>query len=99
MSPDLFNLSCERVKRELEDMPGMVVGGSNINNIRYADDTVLLATSVEQLQGLVDKVVLESAKKGLCVNTKKTECMIVTKEKNIPSFNLWVHNTKISELV
>nr|XP_027219991.1 uncharacterized protein LOC113812322 [Penaeus vannamei] len=50
----------------------MVIGGSNINNIRYADDMVLLATSVEQLQGLVDKVVLESAKKGLCVNTKKT---------------------------
>jgi len=49
----------------------MVIGGSNINNIRYADDTVLLATSVEQLQGLVHKVVLESAKKGLCVNTKK----------------------------
>nr|XP_027208548.1 uncharacterized protein LOC113802211 [Penaeus vannamei] len=61
-----------------------------------SDDTVLLATSVEQLQGLVDKVVLESAKKGLCVNTKKTDYMIETKEKNIPSFNLWVHNTKIN---
>jgi len=46
MSPDLFNLYSERALRELEDMPGMVVGGSNINNIRYADDTVLLATSV-----------------------------------------------------
>ncbi|XP_069983736.1 uncharacterized protein [Penaeus vannamei] len=55
----------------------MVVGGSNINNIRYADDTVLLATSVEKLQGLVDNVVLESAKRGLCVNTKTTECMII----------------------
>ena len=37
-------------------MPGLVVGGNNINNIRYADDTFLLATLVEQLQGLVDKV-------------------------------------------
>jgi len=71
MSPDLFNLYSERALRELEDMPGMVVGGSNINNIRYADDTVLLATSVEQLQGLVDKVVLESTRKGFMCRHKK----------------------------
>ena len=97
MSPDLFNLYSERILRELEAMPGLVVGGNNINNLRYADDTVLIATSEEQLQLLVDKVVLESAKKGLCVNTKKTECMVVTKKRDIPTCNIWVHTTKLSK--
>ena len=79
-------------------MPGLAVGGNNINNLRYADDTVLIATSEEQLQVLVDKVVLESAKKGLCGNTTKTECMIVTKKRDIPTCNIWVHNTKIKQV-
>lgn len=67
---DLFNIYSEIILRELEDMPGLVVAGNNINNLRYADDTVLLATSVELLQGLVDKVVLESVKR-VYVSTKK----------------------------
>ena len=70
LSPDLFNLYSERILRELEDIPRLVVGGKNTNDPRYADVTVLLATSVEQRQGLVDKVVIESAIKGVCVNRK-----------------------------
>ena len=70
MSPDLFNLYNERILRELETMPELVVGGSNINNLRYADDTVLIAKSEEQRQVVVDKVALESAKK-VCVFIKK----------------------------
>ena len=62
MSPDLFNLYNERILRELQAKPGLVVGRNSINNLRYADDTLLIATSEEQLQVLVDKVVLESAK-------------------------------------
>ena len=72
MSPDLFNLYSERILRELEAMPGLVVGGNNINNLRYADDTVLIATLEEQLQVLVDKVVVEGAKK-VCVLTQKRQ--------------------------
>ena len=70
MSPDLFNLYGERISRELEAMPELVVGGSNINYLCYADDTVLIATSEEQRQVVVDKVALESAKK-VCVFTQK----------------------------
>ena len=51
-------------------MPELVVGGSNINNLRYADDTDLIATSEEQRQVVVNKVALESAKK-VCAFTKK----------------------------
>ena len=52
------------ILRELEDLPGLVVGGHNINNIRYADDTVLIADSEEKLKELLDKVVEESKNKG-----------------------------------
>ena len=44
-SPDLFNLYSEMILKELEGLPGFSIGGHNINNLRYADDTVLLAES------------------------------------------------------
>ena len=43
LSPSLFNLYTEKLFREIEDMEGVNVGGHNINNLRYADDTSLLA--------------------------------------------------------
>ena len=39
LSPSLFNLYMEKIFREIEDIEGMNVGGYNINNLRYADDT------------------------------------------------------------
>ena len=62
----------------------MKVDGQNITNLRYADDTILLAKSVEDLQKLLDVVVRESELKGLSINCKKTECMVVSKKKVIP---------------
>jgi len=49
MSPDLFNLYSEMILRNLEDHNGLQIGGHNITNLRYADDTVLLAESEEDL--------------------------------------------------
>ena len=63
MSPDLFSLYSEIIMREIKAKPGILVGGHNINNLQYADDTVLLAENTEDLQHLVDIVVPESAKK------------------------------------
>ena len=51
----------------------MKINGQNLNNLRYADDTVLMAESDNQLQKLLDIVVLESEKLGLTLNLKKTE--------------------------
>ena len=68
----------------------MKVGGQNITNLRYADDTILLAESVEDLQKLLDVVVRESELKGLSINCKKTECMFVSKKKDIPRCSLKV---------
>ena len=51
--------------RALEGMPGIKVGGYNLNNIRYADDTVLIADNENELQEMLDTVVRESEKKCL----------------------------------
>ena len=77
MSPDLFNYYSEMILQELKVEKGLKVGGQHITNLRYADDTVLLAKSVEDLQKLLDVVVRESELKGLSINCKKTECMVV----------------------
>ena len=88
MSPDLFNLYSETILRNLEDAPGLKVNGENLNNLRYADDTVLMAESVQQLQKLLDTVVLASEKMGLSLNVKKTECMVVSKKSSNPRCSL-----------
>ena len=71
-SPDLFNLNRENVFRELEDLDGISVGGHNLTNLRFADDSMLVASSQQGLQDLLNKVVDESKKKGLKINRKKT---------------------------
>ena len=52
-----------------------VLPGRNINNLRYADDTTLMAESEEELKGLLMKVKVESGKVGLKLNIQKTKIM------------------------
>ena len=52
LSPDLFSLYSEVIMREIKETPGILIGGYNINNIRYADDTVLVADNAKELQQL-----------------------------------------------
>ncbi|GFS16711.1 retrovirus-related Pol polyprotein LINE-1 [Elysia marginata] len=80
LSPNLFSLNSEVIMRQIEEMEGLKIGGHNINNIRYADDTVLTADSEEKLQELLNKVVEESKNKGLELNRKKTESMIMKRK-------------------
>ncbi|GFO31938.1 retrovirus-related pol polyprotein from type-1 retrotransposable element r2 [Plakobranchus ocellatus] len=63
LSPDLFSLYSEIIMRNLENHPGIKVGGQNINNLRYADDTVLIAENKEDLQKLLN-IVEEESRKG-----------------------------------
>ena len=68
LSPLFFNVYTDFIFREIdeadseEDTLGIKVGGYNINNLRYADDTVLIARSEEKLQILVNTVKEESSK-------------------------------------
>ena len=56
-----------------EAQAGIKIGGRNINNIRYADDTTLMAESEEELKSLLMKVKEESEKAGLKLNIQKTK--------------------------
>ena len=68
LSPCLFNLYAEYIMRNIgleEVQAGIKTAGRNINNLRYADDTTLMAESEEELQSLLMKVKEESEKAGL----------------------------------
>ena len=78
LSPRLFNLYAEYIMRNAgleEAQAGIKIAGRNINNLRYADDTTLMAESEEKLKSLWMKVKVESEKVGLKVNIQKTKIM------------------------
>ena len=78
MSPCLFNLYTEYIIRnaELDEaQAGIKISGRNINNLRYADDTTLMAESEEELKSLLMKVKEESEKVGFKLNIQKTKIM------------------------
>ena len=78
LSPCLFNLYAEYIMRNAglqETQAGIKIARRNINNLRYADDTTLLAESEEELKSLWMKVKVESEKVGLKLNIQKTKIM------------------------
>ena len=78
LSPCLFNLYEEYIMRNTgleEAQAGIKIAGRNINNLRYADDTTLLAESEEELKSLLMKVKEESGKFGLKLIIWKTKIM------------------------
>ena len=78
LSPCIFNLYAEYIMRNsgLEEAQAEIkIAGSNINNLRYADDTTLMAESEEDLKSLLMKVKEESEKVGLKLNIQKTKIM------------------------
>ena len=78
MSPGLFNFYAEYIMRKggLEEaQAGIKIAGRNINNLRYADDTTLMAESEEELRSLLMKVKEETEKVGLKLNILKTKIM------------------------
>ena len=81
MSPDLFALYGELIMRAIREMEGVKIGGMNINNVRYADDTVLIADTKEKLQDLLETVRRASEEEGLNINADKTKTLVVSKEK------------------
>ena len=78
MSPCLFNLYAEYILRNAgleESQAGIKIARRNINNLRYADDTTLMAESEEELKSLLMKVKEESEKVGVKLNIQKTKIM------------------------
>ena len=78
LSPCLFNLYAEYIMRNTgleEAQAGIKIAGRNINNLRYADDTTLMAESEEELKSLLMQVKVESEKVGLKLNIQKKKIM------------------------
>ena len=78
LSPCLFNLCAEYIMRNAgleEAQAGTKIAGRNINNLRYADDTTLMAESEEELKSLLMKVKEENEKVGLKLNIQETKIM------------------------
>ena len=77
-SDRIFNFYAEYIMRNAgleEAQAGIKIAGRNINHLRYADDTTLMAESEEELKSLLMKVKLESEKIGLKLNIKKMKIM------------------------
>ena len=78
LSPCLFNFYAEYIMRNAgleEEQAGIKIAERNVNNLRYADDTTLMAESEEELKSLLMKVKEESEKVGIKFNIQKTKIM------------------------
>ena len=78
LSPCFFNFYAEYIMRNAgleETQAGIKIAGRNINKLRYADDTTLMAESEEELKSLLVKVKEESEKVGLKLHIQKTKIM------------------------
>ena len=76
--PCLFDLYAEYIMRNAgldETQAGIKIAGRNINNLKYVDDTTLMAENEEELKSLLMKVKEESKKVGLKLNIQKTKIM------------------------
>ena len=64
-SPHLFAMYTEMIMRELDDIDGFRIDGTVVNNLRYTDDTVIIAEYEEQLRRLINVVLTKSEEKGM----------------------------------
>ena len=97
-SPTLFNLYTEIFLRHIIDMKGVNVGGTNYNNLRYADDTALLAGNEKQLSDLTSKINEVGKQFGMKINIKKTKAMVVRKKPNSPKINIAIGGQHIEQV-
>src|SRR5215469_15418104 len=98
MSPYLFNLYSEMIMREIKELEERRLNGYNINNIRYADVTVLVADSEEKLQGLLNVLNDVSERKGLKINKSKTEVMVISRAVRNPTVNIRMEDNLVKQV-
>src|SRR5215469_5114643 len=98
MSPDLFNLYSEMIMREIKEFEGIRLNGYNINNLRYADDMVLVADSEGKLQGLLNVLNEVSERKRLKINKSKTEVMVISRAVINPRVNIRIEDNLVKQV-
>ena len=97
LSPCLFNLYAEYIMQNArwdKAQAGIKISGRNINNLRYAHDTTLMAESKEEIKSLLMKVKEENKKVGLKLNIQKTKIM-----HGILSITSWQIDGETMEIV
>ena len=76
--PHLFSIYTEQVMREAEiDDMGITIGGRNLTNLRYADDTALIADNITSMKQILNRVDIAGKNASLKLNAKKTKVMHV----------------------
>ena len=98
LSPDLFNIYSERILYNIRDHDRCNIGGMNINNLRYADNMVLIAEAESTLQDIVDKTTTASQEKVLDLNIKETVCTVTSKNAEGPVCYLESHGESIKQV-
>jgi hypothetical protein len=102
LSPLLFNIYSEEIfQKATEDIEkGVKVNGFYVNNIRFADDTVLIADNMADLQDLLNRVNYFGKQAGLTINHKKTKMMIISRNINFHvNQNLHIDNIIIERVM
>ena len=94
----MFNLYTEHIFRKTNHIPVVKINGYNINNLRYADDTVLIAEDEASLQDLVTAVKDESEECGLLMNIKETKVMLLTKDTKEKKVSIHIDNKKVEQV-
>ena len=79
------------ILRDIEGIEGITVGGRNINNVRFADDTFFVAETEKEFQEILDVGIANSEAKGLMLNSKRTVSVVFTRESDVPNCVLQVH--------
>ena len=98
LSPYLFNLLTEMIFREVDPTWGVSVGGRRLSNLRYADDTALMAESETELQRILN-IVKEIGKEfGINMNVNKTKTMVVRRKDVIPQAKIYIDGHLIGQV-
>ena len=88
LSPHLFSYYSEVILCLGNGIPGIVVGGHHLTNIRYADETVLRASTENELQELLNEVNDRCKKTDMLINPEKTEFMVISRSPDTMPANV-----------
>ena len=97
--PYVFNIYTEFIFREANDLKGITIHNLNVNNLRYADDTALIAEDKDNLQKIVNKVKEACSKASLDMNVKKkTKTMLTSRKPENKSIEIIVDNEVLQQV-
>ena len=99
LSPILFNLYTDyMIEEAFDDLEGCRVNGENLTNIRYADDTILVAESVDKLRQLLQSLSSKCSEYGMSLNQNKTKVMVLDGEDANENINIAVQGSILEQI-